>query len=83
MSSTFARLLFATFACIAVPTAVAAADTFDGRVTDYRFDDDQVFGDHPNPDGEVLRVRTRDQRESLVRARTHFIPELLKSVENL
>lgn len=83
MSPTFARFLFSMFALAAIPTAVAAADTSDGRITDYRFDDDQVFGEHPNPDGEVLRVRTRDQRESLIRARMHFVPELLKSVENL
>src|ERR1700753_3345655 len=80
MSSFISTLLF--IAAVTVPSVVAA-DESDGRVTNYGFDDEQVFGDHPSPDGEVLRARTRERRESLIRARVHFIPELFKSVENL
>lgn len=82
MSATSTRLLILLWT-FAIPTTVAAADGADDRVANYTFDDEQVFGDHPSPDGEVLRVRTRGPRDSLVRARTQFIPELLKSVENL
>jgi hypothetical protein len=35
------------------------------------------------PDGENLMVRRRGARESLIKIREHFVPELLKSVENL
>lgn len=82
MSATSTCLLIQLLA-FAVSTTAAAADDRDDRVTSYGFDDEQVFGDHPSPEGEVLRVGTRQRRDSLVRARTHFIPELLKSVEKL
>ena len=82
MSATSTCLLIQLLAFV-MSTTAAAADDHDDRVTTYGFDDEQVFGDHPSPEGEVLRVRTRQRRDSLVRARTHFIPELLKSVEKL
>ena len=52
-------------------------------VTDYRFEDELVAGDLFKPDGEVLRVRPRPSSQSLVRAREHFYPEMLKSIEKL
>ena len=51
--------------------------------TTYDFDDDLVTGDLVRPDGENLVVRRRGQRASLIQIREHFIPEMLKSVENL
>jgi opacity protein-like surface antigen len=54
-----------------------------GEATTYDFDDDLVTGDLVRPDGELLNVRRRGQRNSLIRIREHFIPEMLKSVENL
>ena len=51
--------------------------------TSYDFEDDLVQGDLVRPDGENLMVRRKGARESLIRIREHFIPELLKSVENL
>ncbi|HMI93609.1 MAG TPA: hypothetical protein VK509_19685 [Polyangiales bacterium] len=54
-----------------------------GELTAYDFDDDLVTGDNANPNGEVLHVRKRRNRESLVRARTHWIPELLKTADDL
>lgn len=53
------------------------------EVTEYAFDDDAVLGDTIAPLGEVLQVRPRAQRQSLVRARSSFMPELLESVERL
>ena len=35
------------------------------------------------PDGEQLIVRRRGRRASLIQIREHFIPEMLKSVEDL
>lgn len=55
----------------------------DDNTTSYDFEDDLVQGDLVRPDGENLMVRRRGARESLIRIREHFIPELLKSVENL
>ena len=59
------------------------SDARRGDQTAYEFDDELVNGDTANPNGEVLHVRKRGQRESLIRARTHWIPELLKTSENL
>lgn len=51
--------------------------------TSYDFEDDLVQGDLVRPDGENLMVRRRGARESLIKIREHFVPELIKSVENL
>lgn len=51
--------------------------------TTYSFEDDLVTGDLVRPDGEMLNVRRRGARSSLIRIREHFVPEMLKSVENL
>jgi len=62
--------------------AAFAQDQQEGATT-YDFDDDLVTGDLVRPDGEMLQVRRRGQRTSLIRIREHFVPEMLKSVENL
>ena len=62
---------------------VAQASAQDGEATTYDFEDDLVQGDLVRPDGELLNVRRRGRRASLIRVREHFIPEMLKSVENL
>jgi hypothetical protein len=54
-----------------------------GDTTTYDFEDDLVSGDLVRPDGELLNVRRRGRRGSLIRIREHFIPEMLKSVEDL
>lgn len=54
-----------------------------GGATAYDFDDDLVTGDLVRPDGELLSVRRRGNRASLIQVREHFIPEMLKSVEDL
>lgn len=53
------------------------------RETTYDFEDDLVSGDLVRPDGEQLVVRRKGRRASLIRVREHFIPEMLKSVEDL
>lgn len=67
---------------IAVPSA-SAQDMGAEAATTYDFEDDLVTGDLVRPDGELLNVRRRGSRTSLIRVREHFIPEMLKSVENL
>ncbi|MGF1469687.1 MAG: hypothetical protein ACFCGT_26485 [Sandaracinaceae bacterium] len=49
----------------------------------FNFEDEVLTGDLVRPDGELLNVRRRGRRESLIRIRQHFVPEMLKSVENL
>ena len=51
--------------------------------TEYSFDDDVVTGDLVRPDGELTIVRKKGKERSLIRVRQHFIPEMLKSVEDI
>lgn len=53
------------------------------NTTTYDFEDDLVTGDLVRPDGELLNVRRRGNRSNLIEIREHFIPEMLKSVEDL
>ena len=68
---------------ISVAMVSPAAAQEGDNTTSYDFEDDLVQGDLVRPDGENLMVRRRGARESLIKIREHFIPELLKSVENL
>jgi hypothetical protein len=86
------RFLLMVFACLmgvwsvaGIARAQAASGGGGGgsSTTSYDFEDDLVQGDLVRPDGENLMVRRRGARESLIKIREHFVPELLKSVENL
>lgn len=80
MKSLLLALALATVGLLATAAPAAAQD---GEATTYDFEDDLVQGDLVRPDGELLNVRRRGRRASLIRVREHFIPEMLKSVENL
>ena len=82
----FALNLAGAAASTLLPTSALAdppADGLDAEVTSYRFDDDLVRGGVPAPAAEHLYVRKRSDRESLIRVRTQFVHELLKSAEQL
>ncbi len=64
-------------------SGVALGQDQGGGETTYDFEDDLVTGDLVRPDGELLSVRRRGNRASLIQIREHFIPEMLKSVEDL
>lgn len=65
------------------PVLASAQDTpADVRVEEFT-DGDQVTGTYQTPDGSRLLIPLTGPRTSLIRARTSFRPELLKSVENL
>lgn len=76
-------VLIALAGSLVVVSAPAPAAAQDENTTSYDFEDDLVQGDLVRPDGENLMVRRKGARESLIRIREHFVPELLKSVENL
>ena len=61
----------------------AGGEKKEAGATSYDFEDDLVQGDLVRPDGELLSVRRRGNRASLIQIREHFIPEMLKSVEDL
>ncbi len=54
-----------------------------GRTQEFNFTDELVQGQLVRPDGETTRVRRRNAGISLIRIREHFVPEMLKSVENI
>ena len=76
-------VIAALIAAISMWVSVAQAQDIPGSQTTYDFDDDLVTGDLVRPDGEQLIVRRRGRRASLIQIREHFIPEMLKSVEDL
>jgi hypothetical protein len=51
--------------------------------TTYDFDDDVVEGDLVRPDGEFVDSRKAAKHSSLIKIREHFIPEMLKSAEDI
>jgi len=52
-------------------------------VTNYEFDNEKVEGTTLQPDGEMVGGIKKGRPTSLVKARQHFTPEMLKSVEAL
>ena len=69
----------------ATPGGAAAGVQVGGnaRNQEFNFTDELVQGQLVRPDGETTRVRRRGPGISLIRIREHFVPEMLKSVENL
>jgi hypothetical protein len=63
--------------------AGGATQSGGARTQEFNFTDELVSGQLVRPDGETTRVRRRSAGISLIRIREHFVPEMLKSVENL
>lgn len=63
----------------AKPTAAAGKDEGYG----YEFSDDPLAAGGFGPNDATIRVRPGPVRTTLIRPRTSFVPEMLKSVENL
>lgn len=51
--------------------------------TVYDFDDDMVEGDLQRPDGELINALKDVKHDSLIEIRKDFIPEMLKSLEDM
>ena len=51
--------------------------------TVYDFDDDTVEGDLVRPDGEFIDTRKGAKHSSLIKIRENFIPEMIKSAEDI
>jgi hypothetical protein len=49
----------------------------------YEFEDDPLNAGGFGPNDATIRVRQGPVRTTLIRPRTSFVPEMLKSVENL
>jgi hypothetical protein len=90
--------LFGGIALAAAPTtafaqdkpAAAAAPAGGGEdnvqykaKTVYDFEDDTVEGDLQRPDGELVSSQKKAEHSSLIEIRKDFIPEMLKSLEDV
>jgi len=68
-------------------TTTAFAQKVDENRTDegygYSFSDDPLSAGGFGPSDATIRVRPRAARTTLIRPRTSFVPEMLKSVENI
>ena len=53
------------------------------KKTVYDFDDDVVEGTLVKPEGDYLQSRQRGAQSSLIKIRDNFVPEMLKSAEDL
>ena len=51
--------------------------------TVYDFEDDTVKGDLQRPDGELVSSQKKAEHSSLIEIRKDFIPEMLKSLEDV
>lgn len=63
---------------VAKETAATGGDGYG-----YEFSDDPLAAGGFGPNDATIRVRPKAARTTLIRPRTHFIPEMLKSVENI
>ena len=54
-----------------------------GKVKVYDFSGDTIEGDLIKPEGSTVDARDFAKHGSLIRIRTHFIPEIIKSAEDL
>jgi hypothetical protein len=70
----------------AVSSSAFAQGAKDQKTSDgygYTFEDDPLNAGGFGPNDATIRVRPRAARTTLIRPRTSFVPEMLKSVENL
>ncbi len=72
----------------AQPGGGTTGDTNDPGVvykknTEYDFEDDLVEGSFVRPEGDYLDSRRRGRYNSLIRIRENFVPEMLKSAEDI
>ncbi len=68
---------------VSVASAQDAKDSAGGDGYGYEFEDDPLSAGGFGPNDSRIRVRRGAQRSTLIKPRTQFIVELLKSVENL
>jgi hypothetical protein len=68
---------------LALSASVAAAEDSKSDPTVYEFGDDLVRGDLKSSPNDVLQVRKRSARESLIRVREDWLVELFRTGERL
>jgi hypothetical protein len=67
----------------AAPAAAGSGASGAGGDYGYKFEDDPLSAGGFGPSDATIRVRPGPVRTTLIRPRTSFVPEMLKSVENI
>jgi hypothetical protein len=84
VAATFVLLSAQSFAQDAAAAAGGAgAKPEGGGDYGYKFEDDPLSAGGFGPSDATIRVRPGPVRTTLIRPRTSFVPEMLKSVENI
>ena len=76
-------LISGAAAAQAAPAAPGGAAGGGDKGYGYEFSDDPLNAGGFGPNDATIRVRPGPVRTTLIRPRTSFVPEMLKSVENL
>jgi len=76
-------LISGAAAAQAAPAAPGGAAGGGDKGYGYEFSDDPLNAGVFGPNDATIRVRPGPVRTTLIRPRTSFVPEMLKSVENL
>lgn len=85
----FASLMLTSAAASAAPAQTdtsAEAAAFKGTrgaVKVFDFENDTVSGDALKPEGADVQSRPRSNRESMIRVRMHFIPQMLQMANDV
>ena len=77
---------FVSLSVLLTASAAFAQDTKESKDDGgygYEFSDDPLNAGGFGPNDATIRVRPGAVRSTLIRPRTSFVPEMLKSVENL
>jgi hypothetical protein len=53
------------------------------KKTSYDFEDDVVEGELVKPEGDFIGARKKSKHSSLIKIREDFVPEMLKSVNDI
>jgi hypothetical protein len=80
VAGAFLLLTAESYAQEAAAAAPASSGTGDYG---YKFEDDPLAAGGFGPSDATIRVRPGPVRTTLIRPRTSFVPEMLKSVENI
>ena len=75
-------IMFAVFALTGTAYA-QGKDAGGGKVKVYDFSGDTIEGDLVKPEGSTVDARDFAKHSSLIRIRKDFIPEIIKSAEDL
>lgn len=81
LASALVLVLFTAGVAAAQPKAAKAEAP--GKTKVYDFSGDTIEGDLVKPEGSTLDARDFAKHSSLIRIRKDFIPEIIKSAEDL